>query len=364
MSSPIFIITLKFLFQGFFLPFTFRFIITFAPAMQKILIIQTASLGDVILATALAASIKIRYPDAVLTMLVKKPYNAILSENEVVDYVWFWDKSSKKYRNLLALRREIKKQQFDFVINLHRFASSGFLTAFSGAKFKAGFKSNPFSLFFNAKAIHTLNGVHEIERNLTLGKLCFPDIERANPQITPVEPEGYQKYFENNQKVVCLFPGSLWKTKMLPVEQWMKVAVSLPDDFILLLMGSLEDTTLSEKILQIRPKNTYNICGCLSVNESSWIMKKAVMNYCNDSAPTHLASAVNAPVTTVFCSTVPDFGFTPLSDISFIVEYAEKLACRPCGIHGHRACPEKHFHCGTKIETKQLLEGIKDYVGL
>ena len=48
-------------------------------------------------------------------------------------------------------------------------------------------------------------------------------------------------------------------------------------------------------------------------------MKDAKMNYVNDSAPMHIASAVNAPVTAVFCSTVPEFGFGPLSDVSIIV---------------------------------------------
>jgi ADP-heptose:LPS heptosyltransferase len=45
-------------------------------------------------------------------------------------------------------------------------------------------------------------------------------------------------------------------------------------------------------------------------------MKDAAMNYVNDSAPMHFASAVNAPVTAVYCSTIPAFGFGPLSDRS------------------------------------------------
>ena len=43
-------------------------------------------------------------------------------------------------------------------------------------------------------------------------------------------------------------------------------------------------------------------------------MSRAGMNYVNDSAPLHFASAMNAPVTAVYCSTIPGFGFGPLSD--------------------------------------------------
>jgi heptosyltransferase-2 len=83
-------------------------------------------------------------------------------------------------------------------------------------------------------------------------------------------------------------------------------------------------------------------------------MKDARMNFTNDSAPLHLASAMNAPVTVIYCSTVPRFGFGPLSDVSKIVETGE-LYCRPCGIHGYRSCPEKHFRCATQINVDQLI---------
>jgi heptosyltransferase-2 len=69
----------------------------------------------------------------------------------------------------------------------------------------------------------------------------------------------------------------------------------------------------------------------------------------------HFASAVNAAVTAVYCSTVPAFGFGPLSDNSHIVETPVPLACRPCGLHGRKACPLGHFHCARFITNEQLL---------
>jgi heptosyltransferase-2 len=41
---------------------------------------------------------------------------------------------------------------------------------------------------------------------------------------------------------------------------------------------------------------------------------------------------------------VPDFGYSTLSDKHFIAE-VNGLPCRPCGIHGGKVCPEKHFKC-------------------
>jgi heptosyltransferase-2 len=72
----------------------------------------------------------------------------------------------------------------------------------------------------------------------------------------------------------------------------------------------------------------------------------------------HFASAVNAPVCAVYCSTLPSFGFGPLSNKSFIVETREKLDCRPCGLHGQKACPKGHFKCAYGIKEDQLLDTI------
>jgi heptosyltransferase-2 len=68
---------------------------------------------------------------------------------------------------------------------------------------------------------------------------------------------------------------------------------------------------------------------------------------------------MNAPVTAIFCSTIPKFGFGPLSDNSNIIETKKLLNCRPCGLHGLKKCPEKHFNCAYTIDKKQLLDTIQ-----
>jgi heptosyltransferase-2 len=79
------------------------------------------------------------------------------------------------------------------------------------------------------------------------------------------------------------------------------------------------------------------------------------MNYTNDSAPLHMATAMQAHVTAVFCSTIPQFGFGPIGKHTHVVQTQETLACKPCGLHGKKACPEKHFKCALTINNDQLL---------
>ncbi len=97
-----------------------------------------------------------------------------------------------------------------------------------------------------------------------------------------------------------------------------------------------------------------NLCGKLNILQSAALIRNAKMNYVNDSAPMHIASAMNAPTTAIFCSTIPDFGFGPIASNARIIETKEKLSCRPCGLHGLKRCPEKHFKCSYNIDIENL----------
>ena len=145
-------------------------------------------------------------------------------------------------------------------------------------------------------------------------------------------------------------------TKQYPIEKWIEFINDVDHDIRIYLIGAENDKIMCDQIIKdSKNKNLLNLCGQLSLLETASLMKDAYMNFVNDSAPQHLASAVNAPVTSIFCSTVSTFGFGPLSENSAIVETKEELDCRPCGLHGHQKCPEDHFKCALTIKKEQLL---------
>jgi heptosyltransferase-2 len=88
-------------------------------------------------------------------------------------------------------------------------------------------------------------------------------------------------------------------------------------------------------------------------------MKEAILNLVNDSAPMHIATAMNAPVAAIYCSTVPAFGYGPLSDDAQVIQIYHSLKCRPCGKHGLKACPKGHYDCARKIDLKPLVNDIE-----
>lgn len=324
---------------------------------SRILVIQTAFIGDVILATSLLENLHQGFPEAKIDFLVRKGNEGLFENHPYLNNVLIWKKKEGKFKSLFQLLKQIRNTEYDWVINLQRFGGTGMLTAFSKAPKTTGFDKNPFSFLFTNKFPHQIaNGIHETTRNHALIKNEIPG-QLLKPRLYPSSDDyDFVKPFQS-KPYICIAPASVWFTKQYRVEGWIKLVNQLVAHYQIFLLGGPGDNALANKIQdQVLSEKIQNLCGKLSFLQSAALMKSSVMNFVNDSAPMHICSAVNASVTAVYCSTVPEFGFGPLSDDSHIVEVLENLSCRPCGLHGHKACPEGHFKCAVDIKTEQFLE--------
>lgn len=330
---------------------------------EHVLLIQTSFIGDVILATSLLETLKEAFPELRVDMLVRKGNEGVLEGNPLLHKLWIWDKKKGKYANWWHLLKQVRAQKYDRVINLQRFASMGLFTWMSGGLSTAGFSSAPFSRFFSVRKPHVIgDGTHEIQRNFSLLPASFPLKQPSLPRVYP-SPADYQMVAAyRNTAYLCIAPASVWYTKQYPKENWIALIQQLPEPYTVYLIGAPGDHTLAEHIRQAcKGRSVENLCGKLKLLQSAALMEGAVMNYVNDSAPLHLCTAMRAPVTAVFCSTVPEFGFTPLGPSARVVQVREPLSCRPCGIHGHKKCPEGHFRCALDIHTSDLLASLPSH---
>lgn len=315
---------------------------------MKILVIQTAFLGDVILATPVISELKRIYPNGQIDVLVRKGNESLLANNPAISNVFVFSKKEGKIKSLRLLISQIRNEKYDEVINLQRFASSGILTAFSGAKSKVGFSKNPFSFFYTTKIPHILNkNLHEVERNL----MCIQN-HGAEPFVRPsLFPSSLDFSFVEtytDEPYYCIAPASVWFTKQMPISKWIELSEILIQKGKVYILGGPADFALGEKIREKLTEKTklINLSGKLSFLQSAALMRDAKRNYVNDSGPMHIASAMNAAVTAFYCSTIPGFGFGPVSTDSETLETTAKLSCRPCGLHGYKSCPKGHFKCG------------------
>ena len=198
--------------------------------------------------------------------------------------VLVWNKKENKTKNLLQLLKKIRRNEYDKVINLQRFASTGILTGFSKAKERVGFDKNPFSFLFTKKIEHHFKeGLHEVERNNELIE-SFTDSAFNKPKLYPSSKNDSDILQYTQSLYVCMSPASVWFTKQYPEEKWIDLVNQMPEEFTIYLLGGKTDTEMCERIKdKAINKNVKILAGKLNFLSSAALMKSPKNNnkyYC------------------------------------------------------------------------------------
>jgi ADP-heptose:LPS heptosyltransferase len=327
--------------------------------MKQFLVIQTAFLGDAVLVTSILEKLHARNPDAAIDLVVRKGNDGLFTGHPFLRNLFVWDKRTAKNKALFKLIGELRRNEYDHIINCQRFFSTGLMTVLARGREKVGYDKNPLSVLFTRTVKHVIgDGRHEVDRlNALIEHLT--DGTRPMPRLYPTVEDRAKVgtlltgHLKRTASYVCIAPASVWFTKQWPEHKWIELVKTLPREEQVFLIGAPGDTAMAQRIIAASGRGV-DLTKDLRLLESAALMEGAAMNYVNDSAPLHIASAMNAPVTAIFCSTVPAFGFGPLGANGRVVETPEKMDCRPCGLHGHRACPKGHFKCAEGISVRAV----------
>lgn len=159
----------------------------------------------------------------------------------------------------------------------------------------------------------------------------------------------------DRKPVVLLFPGSVWATKRWTEEGFIACGKALQQKgFQVCVMGAKGEEALAERVAASVP-GSFCLAGKTSIFESAQIIAHSALVIGNDSASAHLAAACETPLIAIFGPTVLEFGYRPWSAQSYVVQNS-KLACRPCGKHGHHECPRKTHECMKSISAEEVLQ--------
>lgn len=235
------------------------------PGQTRYLIIQTAFIGDVVLATVLIEKLRRHFPEAQIDFLLRKGNEGLLEGHPFLNRVLVWDKGKGKYKHLFSLLMEIRREHYDAVINLQRYAATGFLTAFSGALRRIGFDKNPLSFLFTKAVKHVLGTDekprHEVERNLDLIK-SFTDFEPVMPRLYPSDNDFAAVAPYKDAVYICIAPTSVWFTKQFPLNKWLEFIQLLPRGLRVYLLGGAADKLVCSKLVQLAGRESVlNMCG-------------------------------------------------------------------------------------------------------
>ncbi len=328
---------------------------------MKVLVWQTAFLGDLILTTPLLASLKNMYPDASIHVVAKPFAKEVLKNNPNVDEIITFD---KKRDSTLQLIKKLRKNRYDIAISPHRSHRASYSLFLAKIPIRIGFDKAGFSFLYTKKAKHRFDGTHEIDRNLQLLKF-LPDYREDKlkkfPEIylTKEEDDFYKKFYLDDKDYIVIAPGSKWKTKRWTKEGFVSIINELGKKENIVLIGGNEDLEFTNEIIKGVKTDVLNLVGKTSLRESFSIIKHSKALISNDSAPVHMAVSFNTPVVDIYGPTVREFGFYPYRN-GKVVEV--DLPCRPCGLHGHDKCPINTHDCMKKITPNMVIETFKSLI--
>ena len=338
----------------------------FQTVISRILIIQTAFLGDVILCTPLIKAARKLFPNSFISFLLIPETKNVLENNPHLNEILVYDKRGKEkgLKNFIKQVRRIKKKDFDLAIIPHRYIRSALLAYLAGIPQRIGFDKGTGSFLFTHKVTYQ-NDLHEVDRNLRLVKDFSHDLSDGAPELFP-SPEDFSYASQllqdagvkENDRIVGIAPGSVWATKRWLPERFAQVSDLLTKEAgsKVVFLGSKQDERLCLEIATFMEKQPVILAGKTNILQSAAVISKCQVILSNDSAPVHIASAMKRPVVAIFGSTIPEFGFGPYGEDYTIIE--KKMECRPCGIHGKNRCPKKHFRCMTEITTREVFEAL------
>jgi len=334
--------------------------------LEKILVIQTAFIGDAILTLPMVQKLKEFFPSAEIDVVAIPSTSAIFSLSPAINNVLILDKKGKhkRFPGFLNFCLMVRKKKYTRIYSPHRSLRSSLLVLLSGVKETYGFTKNSLRQVYKYLVEYN-SSHHEVQRNLELIGISG-ESWRVQPKLKIADAvcNRIDKYISDaniSGKIIAVAPGSVWATKKYPSEYYVGVIEQLiKNDFFVILTGGSEDKDTCNSIKnKVSSPRVLSAAGDLSLIESIELLKRCVLVICNDSAPTHMAMCAGVKVLTIYCSTVAGFGFYPYNKGSQWMSYDE-LDCKPCGIHGYRECPVKTFDCGFKLKPAEVIKKVEE----
>jgi heptosyltransferase II len=335
---------------------------------NKILVIQTAFIGDAILTLPLLQALKRNYSAASIDVVVVPRTADIFSHHPAISTIISYDKRGRDrgWIGLWHLRNQLRVKKYDLIIVPHRSIRSAFLAWLLKPNIRIGFNRSTGRMFFTKTVLYN-PAEHEIDRNLSLlNPLSVHTRRNELPQLYPSSEDVQivNSMLDNfgvtrQNHIVTVAPGTIWNTKRWPADRFAALCARLSSEcFAILLLGGKEDHSLCKEIVGMsKAKNIFNSAGKLSLLQSAALIQRSQVLISNDSAPMHLAVAVGTPVVAIFGATIPKYGFAPRGSRDVIVETIG-LKCRPCSIHGGNTCPIKTFECMMAITPELVMNKV------
>lgn len=332
------------------------------PTVNKILVFRLSSIGDIVLTTALLRCLRNTFPDAQIDFVVKKQFADILRCVPFVSNVIELD-SKKGFSELFAIRNQLKNEQYDVALDIHKNWRSLFVCNTIGAKQVFRFNKHVFRRW-------VLTTFHkDIYKEVRPVYLRFIDAAKQigvapdGKYTELVVPEQLGKSMQDifaqanisfEKRIIALCPGASFSNKQWQVEKFQQLAKRVVFDFDaqVILLGGKKESEMCETIAN--ESGAVSFAGKFDLSQSIAALSMVSLTVANDTGMLHVSEALGVPVVGIYGPTARQFGYFPILPQSKVAQ-VDNLPCRPCTKMGMNHCPKKHFSCMNDISVEMVL---------
>lgn len=331
---------------------------------KKFLFIRFSSIGDIVLATPAIRCLKMQLPEAEVHFLTKRSFKAVSEANPYIDHFHYYD------NNLSELIVELKKENFDLIIDLHKNVRTAII------KFRLGIPSLSYNKLSLQKFMLTKFGINQMPgRHIT--DRCMDAIASlgvvndgmgldyfiaADAHIKSTDiPTSHQAGF------IAIVIGASYFTKKLPVKKLQVLCAAI--QFPIILIGGREDIKDGAEIASVDRVKIYNACGKFNLNESADIVRQSKLVISHDTGFQYVACAFNKKVLAIWGGTSPLLDVAPYYGINQLQVHTNGVAyqnfivpnlpCQPCSNYGTKTCPKGHFKCMNQQDILLIADTAK-----
>ena len=244
-------------------------------SFRRILVIKLSSLGDIVHTLPAVAALRQQFTSAQICWLVKSEWASILEGNPDADEVWSVDLS---WRNWTKLIKDLRRRQYDLVVDFQGLFRTGVLGLLSGANKRVGFSqaregaawmyTHRVTLPGDRESSWRLLRMHAIDRNLELAGFLGADVSSPVFHLPGLaDDENWIQDLlsgedvKEHTRLIALAPWSRSVLKTWPLKRFVELAealVQIPTVRVVLL-GGLADAPSAEAF---RPFRAARAGGC------------------------------------------------------------------------------------------------------
>jgi len=324
--------------------------------IKKVLIIRFSSIGDIAWTSPVVRCTKKQLPGVELHYCTKLRYKSLVEANPYIDKIYYLEDK------LGDLIKKLKKEKYDFIIDLHRNIRTKLIKLNLRTKSKAYDKLRIKRLLYTNFQINFMPNCHVVDRYFDAASpLGIENDDEGLDYFIPEKDEVEMAWLpRSHQKgYVAFVIGATGWTKILPFKKMVELCDKINKPIV--LVGGKEDFEAGDKLEQFFNASTndalvdeglkqlgkktriFNGCGKFNLSQSASLVRQAEVVFGHDTGLTHIAAAFKKTIFSIWGGTVPN-NFYPYGTRFFLIEN-NKLTCRPCSKSGRSKCPKGHFKC-------------------